>query len=339
MEYYLLLIVPIFILIINYFFKKYQLISNFSGEKHQTFVGKKNIPLSGGIFLISFFIFINNFYFFSVFIFLIFAIGFSSDTKFLSSPRLRLFIQSIIVFLFVYLFNVQIGQTRIYLLDLVLNNILLSYLFSSFCLLIVINGSNFIDGLNGLALGYYLTITSIIFKLGFLGSLGLEEEKLFLFIFVIICLFLFNIFNYLYIGDSGAYLLGFIFGYALIVIYQLNQSLSPFFIILLLWYPCFENLFSIVRKYKLRKSPALPDTKHFHQLLFYFVKKNFLYSDIASNNLASFTIILYNMLVFLIGSNFFFQSKILIFLILFNIIFYTFLYKKLLSYKYKIELK
>ena len=333
MKYYLLFLVPIFIFIINFFFKKHQLVSNYSGEKHQAYVGKKNIPLSGGIFLISSFIFLNNFYFLSFFVFLIFMIGLASDTNFLSSPKLRLFIQSIIVFLFVYLFNVQIGQTRIYFLDMILNNILLGYLFSSFCLLIVINGSNFIDGLNGLVLGYYLTITSIMFKLGFLRSLGLDDEKIFFFILVIICLFLFNIFNDLYIGDSGAYLLGFIFGYVLIMIYQLNQFLSPYFIVLLLWYPCFENLFSIMRKYQLKKSPTLPDTKHFHQLLFYFIKKKFAYSNFASNNLASFTIIFYNLLVFLIGSNFFTQSKILIILIIFNIITYIFLYKKLLFYK------
>ena len=63
--------------------------------------------------------------------------------------------------------------------------------------------------------------------------------------------------------------------------------MSPFFIVLLLWYPCFENLFSIIRKYRLNLSPLNSDNKHFHQLLFYFIKKKFNLSALTSNNLGS----------------------------------------------------
>ena len=44
-------------------------------------------------------------------------------------------------------------------------------------------------------------------------------------------------------------------------------SLSIFYNIIL-WYPCFENLFSILRKIKFKKSAAEPDTKHFHHYYF-----------------------------------------------------------------------
>ena len=92
---------------------------------------------------------------------------------------------------------------------------------------------------------------------------------------ILIILLILNIFNKIYLGDSGSYLIGFLFSYYLISIYEQNQIISPFFIILLLWYPCFENLFSILRKQKFKKSAVEPDTKHFHQLLyFFFTKKN-----------------------------------------------------------------
>jgi UDP-N-acetylmuramyl pentapeptide phosphotransferase/UDP-N-acetylglucosamine-1-phosphate transferase len=282
-------------------------------------------------------IFIYNFTFLNAFIFLIFLLGLSSDLNLISSPKLRLFLQSVFIFLFVYFSKLHVGSTRIYLLDLILDNIFLSYFFTTFCLLIVINGSNFIDGLNGLVLGYYGTILIIIFKLDLINNLNIDENNFIYFIYLIFCLFLFNIFDQLYIGDSGAYLLGFIVGFFLIMIYKTNETISPFFIVLLLWYPCFENLFSIMRKFKFKKSPTFPDTKHFHQLLFYFIKKKYLKESLFSNNLASFSILLYNMIIFVLASNYINNTQIQISLIFLNISIYIFLYLRLLFFRYKIK--
>ena len=49
--------------------------------------------------------------------------------------------------------------------DLLLENYLFSLFFTLFCLMILINGTNFMDGLNGLVLAYYLMIIFIIFNL------------------------------------------------------------------------------------------------------------------------------------------------------------------------------
>ena len=40
----------------------------------------------------------------------------------------------------------------------------------------------------------------------------------------------------------------------------------PSLIVLFLWYPCYENLFSIVRKFKFNRSPMDPDKNHVHLL-------------------------------------------------------------------------
>ena len=102
-------------------------------------------------------------------------------------------------------------------------------------------------------------------------------------------MYLFNLFNKLYLGDSGSYILGLIFSFIVISFYKLDQLVSPYYIILLLWYPCFENLFSILRKFRFNKSPLYPDQNHFHQLLFFFIKKkingsNLLFDPFISNN-------------------------------------------------------
>ena len=61
-----------------------------------------------------------------------------------------------LVILFVSITDLKIQDTRIFLLDELLENMLFNCLFVSFCILILINGSNFIDGLNTLNIGYYL---------------------------------------------------------------------------------------------------------------------------------------------------------------------------------------
>ena len=76
-------------------------------------------------------------------------------------------------------------------------------------------------------------------------------------------------------------MIGFIFGSFLIQLNNENYFLSPYFIALLLWYPAFENLFSIIRKRIIKQDPLMPDNFHFHQLLFFYLKKrdNFTIKD------------------------------------------------------------
>ena len=63
-----------------------------------------------------------------------------------------------------------------------------------------------------------------------------------------------NFLNKLFLGDNGAYMISFFIGFYLITIYNQNyQNITPYFVILLLWYPCFENLFSILRKIYYKK--------------------------------------------------------------------------------------
>ena len=265
---------------------------------------------------------------------LVFLLGFFSDIKFLSSPKYRFFFQSLVIFLFVYFSNLLIYPTRILFLDLILENIWISYFFTVFCILIAINGTNFIDGLNGLVLGYYLIILLIIFKLGLSIQTDIFHSQIIFLIIFLTFLFLLNLLNQFYIGDSGAYSLGFIFSFLLISIYLFNKNISPFFIILLLWYPCFENLFSIIRKYKFKKSPIFPDEKHLHQLLFFFISKKLKLRNIYLNNLSSCLINFYNLIIFSVGSIYIHHTQYQIMLIIFNIIFYMVVYSRLFSFKY-----
>ena len=63
---------------------------------------------------------------------------------------------------------VLIDQIRLKFVDnLLQKNELISIIFTSFCLLILINGSNFIDGTNLQCSGYYLSILITLLFLSF----------------------------------------------------------------------------------------------------------------------------------------------------------------------------
>ena len=119
--------------------------------------------------------------------------------------------------------------------------------------------------------------------------------------------------------------------------YLYNQNLSPFFIILLIWYPCFEVLFSISRKYKLSISPLSPDNYHLHQLLFEYLSKKINFKKNYINNFSSVLILFYNFLIILISLNDISNTKFQVLLIIINIfvyiISYFFIKKKLLIFR------
>ena len=307
-------------------------------DKHQNFVDRKFILPIGGYFILMN-IFVMNIKFISLellFLIPIFIIGALSDMKKFNSPQFRFVVQTIIIICFVYFVNLKLSSTRIEILDVMLENNIFRFTFITFCILIVINGTNFIDGLNGLVLSYYSLITIFLiyadFELSFLNNPNFLQELLFLLIVILI----FNILNKLYIGDSGSYLLGFIYSVLLLNIYHENSYISPYFIILLLWYPCFENLFSIIRKYRFKKSPINPDTKHLHQLIFYFINKKLNSSNLLINNLlSSFIIIFYNILIFYVGFIYITKTNIQILLLTFNVFIYFLIYIKLFNFRFR----
>ena len=227
----------------------------------------------------------------------------------------------------------QINDTRLIFLDNILQNNFINYLFVSFCVLIIINGSNFIDGMNTLCIGYYLLISAIVLYLQINQIIFIKDISMIYIFNLIFFAFLLNLSNQLYLGDSGSYLLGFSFSIFLISIYKYNQFISPFFIVLLLWYPSYENLFSIIRKNIIKRSPMYPDAKHIHQLIFFYINKKYNLGIFSANTLTAQMINFYNLVIFFVGLNFINNSKIQIFLILLSVTIYTLAYIKLFKFK------
>jgi len=333
---YLSLLTLLLLLINKFFINKNILISE-TGDRHQKFASNDKVPLTGGIFLfLSFLFFFNKeILSFILFSFLILLLGIFSDLKNIKSALTRFIIQISLVLVFVIFNDFQLFNTKIYLLDELLAYKLFNYLFVSFCILIVINGSNFFDGLNTLNIGYYLLVSLVLFYLQEANYILINEVFINYILLVLIITFFLNLINKIYLGDSGSYLLGFTFSIFLIKVYIENHQISPFFIIVLLWYPSFETLFSIIRKNIMNKSPMRPDSNHLHQQLFHIINKSKILNKFYSNLLSANLINLYNLIIFIISVNFFSNSQIQVLLILLNITLYTFIYFKLFITRYK----
>jgi UDP-GlcNAc:undecaprenyl-phosphate GlcNAc-1-phosphate transferase len=72
-----------------------------------------------------------------------------------------------------------------------------------------------------------------------------------------------------FLGDGGAYTIGFWVATLSVLVVARNPSVSPWFAVLVNAYPIMETLFSIWRrKVHQGKSPGMPDAAHFHSLIY-----------------------------------------------------------------------
>ena len=234
------------------------------------------MPLSGGLFLFIYFCY-NYIYFDIILIFyltIFFLLGLFTDIDLIKSPTYRFLFQIILLISFIVNLEIVIYDVRIELINDLLKNYYFNIFFVLFCFLVLINGSNFIDGNNGISLGYFLIIFLLIFNLADKELIVYDGAFILSFILILVILLIFNLFNQLYLGDNGVYLLSLFSGYILIDLFSKNLDISPYFIVNIFWYPAFEILFSLIRKIRSKYSPLMPDTTHLHQLLFfYFLKK------------------------------------------------------------------
>ena len=292
-------------------------------HKNEKFFSKM-VPKSLGFILLLFVLYkinldINEKFFLSS----LFLLGIQSDANKLNSPKYRILIQIFIVFIFLLFSEEYITSTRIPLIDTLLQNFFFKMFLTLTCVVIIINGSNFIDGLNTLCIGYYLGIFLILYLIinNNYETLYLKDEIFYL-CWIILIMYFFNLLGTSFLGDSGSYLLGFLTSLILIKIHNLLPDLSPWLIAVLLWYPAFEILFSIVRRFSGKYNPLFPDNQHLHQVLFLKFKNKILLKKNIMNPLISNLINIYNFLLFFIAYSFYKNTKILICLFLLSCFIY-----------------
>lgn len=143
-------------------------------------------------------------------------------------------------------------------------------LFTCFAVAGLTNAFNIIDGFNGLAGGVasliLIGIAYIAFKVGDIPVLAAALT-------LVGAIAGFMLLNFprglIYLGDGGAYLIGFWVAELLVLLVARNPAVSPWFPLLVCSYPIFETLFSIYRRVVLRRThPGVPDVAHLHHLIY-----------------------------------------------------------------------
>ena len=146
--------------------------------------------------------------------------------------------------------------------------------FSIFCSVGVINATNMLDGLDGLAGGVLLIFFSILLLLAWRA--GLEQDAM---ILLLICgaLLGFLLFNFrfvssraavVFLGDAGSMFLGLAVTWFLIRFTQEPvKLLRPMTAIWLFGLPIMDTVAIMTRRVLRGRSPFSPDREHFHHIL------------------------------------------------------------------------
>ena len=318
----------IFILITHSICKKFNFFLDNKDHDHKKFASNQKNYFVGGFFIAL--ILIYNFveqkdYFYGLFFLFIFIVGLFADFKLFNNPKLRLLAQISILIFFVYFLDIKISSTRIEIIDILFENNFINYAFTVFCLAILINGSNFVDGINTLLINYYIIILGLI--LFFLRDVNIDQYLIINLFSLLIIILLFNIFGQIILGDSGAYILSLFIGLILIELPKENNLISPYFVILLIWYPCFELLFSMIRRLMFNLYSYKPDTMHLHQMILKIISNNLKFKSNNLNHFFAASIInLYNLFILSISLNFNDKTNISLVLIVINITVYIVTY-------------
>jgi UDP-N-acetylmuramyl pentapeptide phosphotransferase/UDP-N-acetylglucosamine-1-phosphate transferase len=167
-----------------------------------------------------------------------------------------------------FLTDYSLSRLDIFGIDILMQYTLFSVIFTAFAVGGVANSINIIDGFNG-----YASLTCTIAFVGFaliafqVGDQNLAVVGL---IFAASAWGFFWVnwpFGKLFLGDGGAYFLGFALAWIAVLLIERNPSVSAFSALVICILPITEVLFSVFRRKVRNEHPGKPDSLHFHSLL------------------------------------------------------------------------
>jgi UDP-N-acetylmuramyl pentapeptide phosphotransferase/UDP-N-acetylglucosamine-1-phosphate transferase len=195
--------------------------------------------------------------------------GLAEDLTKRVSVRLRLLFTFLSAGLAFFFLDARVSALEIPGLDWALQFTLISFIFTLFAVGGFAHATNIVDGFNGLA-----AVVALIYfgSIAYVASAVGDTTIFWSASLVAAAVFGFSILNFpkglIFLGDGGAYLIGFLVAEFAVMLVHRNTEVSPWFALTLLSYPIFETLFSMYRKRVLRRqSPGEPDGLHLHMLI------------------------------------------------------------------------
>ncbi|MDC1500131.1 glycosyltransferase [Octadecabacter sp.] len=198
----------------------------------------------------------------------VFVVGLAEDLGYLASPSRRLLAATVSGAVFIALMGEWVLHTGIPGLDIVLHWPYFGVAFSLFLAVGISHAFNLIDGLNGLA---GLTAFAAALALATIAHQSALTEHRDILLTIAAAILGFLIFNFpfgkIFLGDAGAYAMGHLLVWMSVSILWNAPDVSPFAMLLVLFWPIADTLLAIMRRLSLGKPIAQPDRLHFHQLV------------------------------------------------------------------------
>lgn len=199
-----------------------------------------------------------------------FAAGLVEDLTERVSPLQRFMATVVSALLAVYLLDASIRRTDLYGLDWIASFGFGAAALAAFAVTGIVNAVNIIDGFNGLA---SMCATMMLLGLGLVAYLSGDTGLTLITLAAAGAVLGFFVWNYpaglIFLGDGGAYLLGFLIAEIGILLLHRNPEVSPLCPLLIVIYPVFETVFSMYRRRWLQgRSVGAPDGVHLHSLVY-----------------------------------------------------------------------
>jgi len=254
------------------------------------------------------------------------------------SPEKRLIFASVSAFLSVFLFGAYIYKLDIPLIDSLFYFTPLGILFTVFALVGLSNAYNIIDGFNGLASGVAIVVfTSFVYMVFIKDDSFLLSVSLVM-LFAILGFFVLNFpFGKIFLGDGGAYFIGFVIGFLSDYLVFKHRDVSPWYPLVLSVYPVFETVFSIYRRKLSRKyRPLEPDALHLHTLIYRRLTLRLGLKNDVFRNSAVMPLLVIPYLPFVVIANLFWdKTAVLAGLSAVYMVIYLFIYRSIVRFKVK----
>jgi UDP-GlcNAc:undecaprenyl-phosphate GlcNAc-1-phosphate transferase len=200
----------------------------------------------------------------------LFGIGITEDLTKHVSARIRLIFAFLSGLIFLYFFDIYAIRLDIPIIDTLMGYSAVAIFFLAFAISGLAHAYNIIDGFNGLASMVAVIAATAILYIAFKVQDPLLISLTFMIIGSVIGFFIWNYpKGLLFLGDGGAYLIGFLIALASVLLVVRNSSVSPWFALTVNAYPIFETIFTIWRRSMHKgRSPGHPDGTHFHSLIY-----------------------------------------------------------------------
>ena len=199
---------------------------------------------------------------------LLFFVGLAEDFGFQMSPWRRMLAAISSSLLTIWLFGVWLPRTGIPVLDPLMEYSAVGIPLTILVTAGITNGFNLIDGVNGLA-----SLTAIVAALALsqIAEISGYSTMVHLPMFLAAGVFGFFLINYpfglIFLGDAGAYTIGFVLSWFGIAVLVNAPEVSPWAILLTFFWPAADTSLAIYRRLRRSADISAPDRLHVHQMM------------------------------------------------------------------------